>query len=341
MKIYLAGGAVRDLLLGRTVRDKDYLVLGATHKEFIEKYPQAQQVGKAFPVYLVDGHEYAFPRADTLEQELLARDLTINAMLMSDDGELVCHPHALEDLNNHILRPASDDSIALDPLRVFRAARFAAMLPDFTAHNNLIQAMRAASESGTLKTLSADRIGQELRKACQCPNPGHFLRLLAQGDCLSPWLKEFDLEQGERLEHTAGIMDKSGGRELVVWMALCHTLTTSGQAKELGDRLRMPVKYIKAGTCAATLHADAGSYPALSPDRKVDLLMAAHKANIFKQLFILAVVIHGQNHFKTAYDDLNSILKVKLPEDLMNRGKESGRELKKLQTEKIIKHDIK
>ena len=78
MQVYLAGGAVRDLLQGRTITDRDYLVMDATKQEFKDAFPGAHEVGRAFPVFLLDGLEFSFPRATSITDELKARDLTVN-----------------------------------------------------------------------------------------------------------------------------------------------------------------------------------------------------------------------------------------------------------------------
>lgn len=107
MQIYLAGGAIRDLLLGRTITDRDYLVMNSTRQQFETAFPHAQLVGRAFPVYLLNGLEFSFPRAETLDEELKSRDLTVNALLLNDSGELYCHPNSLDDLIHKRLRPTS------------------------------------------------------------------------------------------------------------------------------------------------------------------------------------------------------------------------------------------
>lgn len=251
MRILLVGGAVRDLLLGLPPGDRDYLVLDATPKEFIRRFPRARLVGKAFPVFILDREEYAFPRGDSLEADLLARDFTINALALelpdhpavpdrADPALLhAAHPDSLADIASRTLRPASPAALSDDPLRTFRAARFLARFPDLSPHPSLLEAMRETARAGLLAGLAAERVGMELRKALRAPAPGRFLRLLDQAGCLAPWFAEMEragaIPAGPAphhaesvLEHTARVLDRlaglAPGEELPGWMGLVHDL---------------------------------------------------------------------------------------------------------------------
>ena len=362
MKVYLAGGAVRDLLLGRPLHDRDYLVMGATRQEFSRAFPTAREVGRTFPVFLVDGLEFSFPRADSLDEELKFRDLTVNAQLLGEDGELICHPQGFDDLAARVLRPASPHSLADDPLRVLRAARFAAQLPDFTAHAELIQAMRAVGASGRLAALSADRVVQELRKALESPRPGNFLRLLAKADCLLPWFPEFETgrsvpagplpyHDSDMLTHTCRVMDDLAGNPVAVWMGMAHdlgkTLTPPERwprhyghdlegvplAEAAALRLRMPNEYKTAGMKAARWHMTAARYGQLRPGTRVDMLMDLHLSGTVAPLFRLVLADHGEDHLERARKELAAILPVRLAPEDMNHGAESGEKLRMLRAQ--------
>ncbi|MCP3697062.1 MAG: multifunctional CCA tRNA nucleotidyl transferase/2'3'-cyclic phosphodiesterase/2'nucleotidase/phosphatase, partial [Aliivibrio sp.] len=143
MEIYLVGGAVRDSLLNIEVKDKDWVVVGSTPNEMDSL--GYQTVGQDFPVFLhpKTKEEYALARTErksgqgykgftcyaepdvTLEEDLLRRDLTINAIAKADNGELIDPYNGQDDLNNRLLRHVSDAFVE-DPLRVLRVARFAA-----------------------------------------------------------------------------------------------------------------------------------------------------------------------------------------------------------------------
>ena len=125
MELYLVGGAVRDLLLGRRPTDLDFAFDG-TMADFLAAHPEAVRVGKSVDVCLWHGRECMPLRGGTLAADFEARDLTINALALDTAGRLHSHPQALEDLRNSLLRPASPTAFADDPTRVFRLARFAA-----------------------------------------------------------------------------------------------------------------------------------------------------------------------------------------------------------------------
>lgn len=369
MKIYLAGGAVRDLLLGRTISDRDYLVTDCSREEFQRAFPNAREVGLAFPVFWLNRTEFSFPRADSLSKELGSRDLTVNAQLLDEDGTLICHPHALDDLQNRILRPASSQSLAIDPLRVFRAARFLAQLPDFSPHPELRESMQAAAREDLISHLPADRVGQEVRKALNAPAPGNFLRLLAETNCLRHWFEELtdaaSIPAGppayhdcDVLEHTCRIMDKLAGNEVRVWMGLCHdlgkTLTPKDKlphhhghdhagvelAERLALRLRLPNTLKTAGMKAARWHMVAAQYDELRPGTKVDLLMDAHLSKTTAPLFQLVMADHDIDHQKRALADLDTILPVRLNPGDMNLGAESGIKLRQLRAQKISQKTV-
>lgn len=364
MKIYLAGGAVRDLLLGRPITDRDYLVSDCSKKEFQQTFPTAREVGLSFPVFLLDKTEFSFPRASTIPQELESRDLTVNAQLLDADGNLICHPLGLEDIRNRILRPASGEAFTIDPLRVFRTARFFAQLPDFSPHSDLKTAMRETAERGLLASLSADRVGQEVRKALNAPAPGNFLRLLSETDCLVPWLSEFSTatsipagppayHDADVLEHTCRIMDLLAGDEIQVWMGLCHdlgkTMTRREKlphhhghdragtplAEQIALRLRLPNIHKIAGVKAARWHMVAARYDELRPGTKVDLLMDAHLSQTLVPIFQLVFADHGKDYLQQAQNDLERILPVRLEVKDMNLGPESGKKLRDMRAQAL------
>lgn len=359
MRFYLVGGAVRDLLLGRPISDRDYMVTGCDKRKFLKTFPAAQEVGRTFPIFWLEKTEFSFPRATSLSEEVRFRDLTVNAQLLDDAGELICHPQGLDDLRNRILRPASPHALRDDPLRVFRAARFHAQLPDFHPHDELKNAMLRTAEAGLLTLLPADRVGTEVRKALRAPAPGNFLRLLAETNCLSPWFTELEnatstpagppeYHASDVLKHTCRVMDRLAGNETEAWMGLCHDLGKQLTPKEklphhhghdhagiklaerLADRLRLPNALKTAGKKAARWHMIAARYNGLRPGTKVDLLMDAHLSGVLSPLFRLVQADHAENHENRALADLESILKISLPPKDRNLGKESGRRLREI-----------
>ena len=182
LNTYLVGGAVRDTLLNRPIKDKDYLVVGASVEQM--KKLGYQQVGKDFPVFLhpVTKAEYALARTErkqgqgytgfscyfapdvTIEEDLLRRDLTVNAMAMDANGEIIDPYNGQKDLNDRILRHVSDAFVE-DPLRVLRVARFAARYHKygFIIAEETQLLMQEISASGELKALTSERVWQEMQ----------------------------------------------------------------------------------------------------------------------------------------------------------------------------------
>lgn len=189
MKIYQVGGSVRDEILGRQPHDFDYVVVGSSIDEMLAL--GYKQVGKGFPVFLhpESGDEYALARKEiktgnkhtdfefvfdasiTLEDDLLRRDFTVNAMAKdTESGEIIDPFGGWEDIANKIIRHVNDGHFAEDPLRVLRMCRFAAGL-DFEIAPQTMDKARAMAAAGELDYLCAERIWKETEKAL---DSGHF-----------------------------------------------------------------------------------------------------------------------------------------------------------------------
>ena len=208
MEIYLVGGAVRDKLLGLPVKDRDWVVVGAT--------PEAMTalgykiVGADFPVFLhpETKEEYALARTErksgqgykgftvyagpdvTLEQDLARRDLTINAMAEDAAGRLIDLFDGATDLKRGILRHVAP-AFAEDPLRVLRVARFAARFGYPVAHETQAL-MRTLVEAGEMETLVAERVWSELERALGEKQPVRFFEVLRECGALQRLLPELD-----------------------------------------------------------------------------------------------------------------------------------------------------
>ncbi|MBW3164574.1 multifunctional CCA addition/repair protein [Ferrimonas balearica] len=197
MQIYLVGGAVRDELLGLKVKDRDHLVVGASAEQMSAL--GYRQVGKSFPVFLhpKSGEEYALARTEkkvghgyggfdfdaaptvTLEEDLVRRDLTINAMARDEQGVIHDPYNGRADLDARLLRHVSDAFVE-DPLRVLRVARFAARFHGlgFTVADETLALMQQLSDSGELDYLSAERVWQETERALGEPHPEVYFEVL-------------------------------------------------------------------------------------------------------------------------------------------------------------------
>jgi tRNA nucleotidyltransferase (CCA-adding enzyme) len=203
MEIYLVGGAVRDARLGLPVQERDWVVVGATPQEMLAL--GYQTVGKDFPVFLHphSKEEYALARTErktghgytgfetcaepgiTLEQDLLRRDLTINAMAETPEGELIDPYKGMDDLENGVLRHVSP-AFSEDPVRVLRTARFAARFAQqgFHVAPDTNALMRNMVKNGEVSHLVAERVWAELVKALDTEQPARFFKVLAGCDAL-------------------------------------------------------------------------------------------------------------------------------------------------------------
>ncbi|MBF0752352.1 MULTISPECIES: multifunctional CCA addition/repair protein [unclassified Pasteurella] len=215
MKIYLVGGAVRDQLLGLPVKDRDWVIVGATPDHLLTQ--GYQQVGKDFPVFLnpKTKEEYALARTErksgngytgficdfseniTLEQDLIRRDLTINAMAQDKQGNLHDPYHGKQDLEKRILRHISP-AFAEDPLRVLRVARFAARFHQlgFKIAPETLRLMKNLTQSGELSHLTAERVWLETEKALNEKHPEIYFDVLHQIDALTILFPELNALYG-------------------------------------------------------------------------------------------------------------------------------------------------
>lgn len=351
------GGAVRDILLGRVPVELDFAFAGAI-ADFLAAHPDARPVGKSVRVCLWRGHECMPLRGGSLEADLQARDLTVNAMALDCRGLLRVHPQALADMRSRRLRPASPTALSADPARVFRLARFAACWPDWRVDEEAYAQMRALPQ-GALAAIPAERVGRELRKALAAPAPARFLKTLAAGNALTPWFAELktagDIPAGPArwhkssvLDHTARIMNLTAGEPLAVWMALCHDLGKTvtppallphhygherrgvALALALAKRLRLPALFHKAGALAAAEHMKAGILPRLRPGVRRDLLWHVHQSGLSAPFWRLVDADSSSQVGREARRQLDALLAVRLPSAWRDKGEQSARKLREL-----------
>ncbi|ARS50756.1 multifunctional CCA addition/repair protein [Ectopseudomonas hydrolytica] len=211
MQIYKVGGAVRDRLLGRPVSEVDWVVVGASAEQMLAL--GYRPVGADFPVFLhpQTGEEYALARTErksgrgyggftfhaspevTLEEDLIRRDLSVNAMAEDEQGTLIDPYGGQQDLAARILRHVSP-AFAEDPLRVLRVARFAARYAPlgFRVADETLGLMRQLAESGELAHLTAERSWKEISRALMEPRPDVFIQVLRDCGALAALLPEVD-----------------------------------------------------------------------------------------------------------------------------------------------------
>ena len=195
MKIYTVGGAVRDVIMGRPIHDSDFVVVGSTVEEMLSL--GFKPIGKDFPVFLhpETRQEYALARTErkvapgykgfifhassdvTLEEDLLRRDLTINAMAMSEDGELIDPFGGRKDIEAKVFRHVSD-AFSEDPVRILRLARFAARFTDFTVAPETMDLMKKMVASGEVDALVPERVWKELSQGLMEEQPSRMIMIL-------------------------------------------------------------------------------------------------------------------------------------------------------------------
>jgi tRNA nucleotidyltransferase (CCA-adding enzyme) len=207
-KIYCVGGAVRDRLLGLPLQDRDWVVVGSTPEQMEAR--GFKPVGSDFPVFLhPETHEeYALARTErkiaqgykgftiftspevTLEQDLLRRDFTINAIAQDAQGNLIDPYGGQADLKAGILRHVSG-AFAEDPVRILRAARFVARF-GFSIAPETLELMRSMVGNGEVDALVSERVWQELARGLMEAHPSHFFTALRECGALKKILPEVD-----------------------------------------------------------------------------------------------------------------------------------------------------
>ncbi len=265
-KIYCVGGAVRDRLLGLTVQDHDWVVVGSTPEDMVAN--GFQPVGKDFPVFLhPETHEeYALARTErktargyqgfvvyaapdvTLEQDLLRRDFTINAIAQDADGKLIDPHNGIADLRAGILRHVSM-AFSEDPVRILRAARFAARF-GFAIAPETLNLMRDMVNSGEVDALVAERVWQELARGLMDKKPSRFFETLRSCGALAKIIPEVDalfgVPQPEKYHpeidcgiHTMLVVDDAAQHDYTLevrFAALTHDLGKATTPKDILPR---------------------------------------------------------------------------------------------------------
>ena len=359
MKTYLVGGAVRDKLLGfansASGSDRDYVVVGGSVAEMLAS--GYQQVGRDFPVFLhpQTKAEYALARTErktgpgytgfafkasasvTLEEDLLRRDLTINAIAEDEQGNLIDPYSGRADLEQRVLRHVSP-AFSEDPLRVLRVARFAARFAHlgFRVADGTLALMTRMSASGELDHLVAERVWQEMDKALQERSPVVFFRTLRACGALTAILPEVDalfgVPQPERYHpevdtgvHVMMCLEQAtrlSPDPVVRFATLVHDLgkavTPPGNwphhygheklglapLKRLCDRLRVPNKYAAIARLASEYHTHCHRIAELRPDTTLRLLEALDAFRRPEQMQQFLLVCEADARGRPGFEDM-------------------------------------
>ncbi|MEM9172781.1 MAG: multifunctional CCA addition/repair protein [Pseudomonadota bacterium] len=323
LDIYLVGGAVRDRLLGLPIKDRDWVVVGATASDL--KARGFKQVGNDFPVFLHPdtGEEYALARTErktqaghqgfafdsttsvTLEDDLLRRDFTINAIAETPAGQLIDPFGGAEDLTQRVLRHVSDAFVE-DPLRVLRAARFVArFVPQgMTIANDTMRLLARMSAGGELDSLTPERVWSETERALSAVRPSIYFSVLRACGALSVVFPEVDalfgVPQPEQwhpevdtglhtllsLDAAASMTDDVSVRFAVLVHDLGKATTPEDQwpshhgherrsrdlAAEFCDKLRAPKRFRKLAADVAEFHTHCHRATTLKPKTLLKVL---------------------------------------------------------------------
>ena len=283
MQVYLVGGAVRDELLGCPVRERDWVVVGATPAELERAGYRA--VGREFPVFLHPDtqEEYALARLErkvapgyrgfvtefspavTLAEDLQRRDLTINAMARGADGKLVDPYGGQADLAAHLLRHVSP-AFSEDPVRILRVARFAARFADlgFSVAPETLELMRTMVRSGEADALVSERVWRELELALATDRPERAFEVLHDCGALAVLLPELATHSGlatalSALHRSTAVVTTDGQPDTPArWAALLAAMPATA-IEALCVRLRVPGGHRELAALTARLRAHLGA----------------------------------------------------------------------------------
>lgn len=281
MQIYRVGGAVRDTLLGLPVSDNDWVVVGATPKQM--KDLGYQPVGRDFPVFLhpVTKEEYALARTErksghgyagfsfytssdiSLEEDLLRRDLTINAMAEDQSGNIIDPYGGQQDLTNRQLRHISP-AFQEDPLRILRVARFAARFASLGFHvaEETLELMKSMVKQGEASYLVPERVWQETATALMEPSPAVYFQILESCGALQAVLPEFRPFIQNRTLHCLNLSARANHTALIRFGSLFIPSLTQTEAQKSNSlehiqtarpRLRLPTEYADMALLVAEL----------------------------------------------------------------------------------------
>lgn len=288
-QIYLVGGCVRDRLLGLPIVDRDWVVVGTTPSELLSL--DYQQVGKDFPVFLhpITKEEYSLARTErkkgngytgficdfnqhiTLEQDLIRRDLTINAIAMDEDGNIIDPYHGVDDINHKLLRHVSP-AFREDPLRILRVARFAARYHQlgFVVATETMNLMKEMVLAGEVSYLTPERVWKETEKALSTLNPQIYFQVLEQCGALSILFPSLVL--------SASIIDASKRAVVLTnnlpirFAVICAELPSKHAVEALCIKVKAPNNYSKLAIMVNLYYKDAQRAQMLTAEQIICLL---------------------------------------------------------------------
>jgi tRNA nucleotidyltransferase (CCA-adding enzyme) len=314
-RFYLVGGPVRDKVMGKKPKDLDYCVIGLTKQQFESAFPNAKLQGQTFPVYrlMIDNKmcEIAFARGEkkvapghkgfeiftscdiTIEQDLIRRDLTINAMAQDVlNPEKITDPFGgQQDIESKIIR-ATSNAFSEDPLRVYRAARIAAQF-EFTIEPKTLEMMKRLKDE--LSTLSSERVFAETKKAIDTNKPSIYFKILKELDLLDVHFDAIANLEKETFSHSLSIMDRlENCVDFQKFVGLIHHIEPE-KIKEMGHKIKLPTNWIKVGIITAENIDIALNFYESDPAGIVSTLESLIKSNMLSTIQQIAS-LHGKDY---------------------------------------------
>ncbi|WNA15902.1 tRNA nucleotidyltransferase [Xanthomonas phage XaC1] len=305
-KKYIVGGFCRDKLMGLKPKDKDWLLVGYNEWDvkqlIINGY---QQVGADFPVFLSPaGEEHALARIErkdgtgyggfevqtknvTLEQDLLRRDFTINAICYDPVKKEYIDPYGGQiDIKNKLLRHVSD-AFKEDPLRVLRLARFLARLPDFKVHPSTDEMVRDMVKNGEIDHLTKERVYVEFEKACTEKAPSIFFKYLNDINALQVLLPEFKCTQvnQKRIDNIAKNCTEAFTPDFI-WTVLLEKMDLSKIKGGNIGKMKVPVHLIKFANTVQKHSDSITKFRKLKPIEMVELFDSMNVKNLGGEDFL-------------------------------------------------------
>lgn len=354
MDIYLVGGAVRDKLLGLIPKERDWVVVGATSAEL--EAQSYQQVGKDFPVFLhpKTHDEYALARTErktapgyhgfavhaapdvTLEEDLLRRDLTINAMAETADGHIIDPFNGQQDLAGKLLRHVSP-AFSEDPVRILRVARFAARFAHlgFRVAPETNELMRNMVDAGEVDALVAERVWAETHRALGEQTPQRFFEVLCECGALARLFPEIErlygVPQPEQHHpeidtgiHTMMVLEQAARlspEPMVRFAALVHDLGKGTTPKDewpkhiaheergvplveaMCERLRIPKAYRELAVAVTRYHLHYHRAAELKPTTLLKMLNALDAFRRPERFELFITACEADSRGRTGFED--------------------------------------
>jgi tRNA nucleotidyltransferase (CCA-adding enzyme) len=348
---YLVGGAVRDTLMGKTPKDKDYVVINSSEEEMLSL--GFEQVGKDFPVFLhpETKEEFALARKEkksgvgyngftvetknvSLEEDLFRRDLTINAMALDKNGKLIDPYHGYEDLQNKTLKHVSP-YFQEDPLRILRIARFAARY-NFSIHPDTMHFMKNMVQSGEVKHLTPERVWKEFEKTISEPYLNNFFTILHEVDALQ-YLGNFStiLQNMNFLyrQEIKILIEKQTMNDLLLIQIFQDFQKNDFQ------KISVPQKIIELVSIFQDYKHQEAFYQHLSTEEKLKFLkrtQSIHSSEkallILQSVFLQKSFENYDSHFKSYYTDVQKIKNISYEEiQKNNKNKNIGKIIQEAQ----------